>query len=377
MQEIAFGHAPFLGSVYWDDIEHAFVESNLVIPVAKSYGVASASSIEYQVDGAWESPSVAARFGAFTRVRATYNNGLIVVANASRDPLRWQEMNLPQYGWVARGHGLLAYTAMCDTTVCDYAETPTSVFANARNQADVGISRAYAMPSVASVQQTSRRSFAMTLNWRVYRSMPHNYKVFVHFVNDDNLTLHEGTVFQGNAALAEPTAQWTLGGVVAEAPVAVQVPSSVADGTYSIRVGLYDPSTGDRVPLAGVYDRDLRYLVGYLRVSGGGSDISFNAVSPVSNPRLNSAGAVVNFGSVQTDGMVSIRENNGHWVLRPFPRSRNFTVLLQNSTFVMPSDIRADGGSAPVLKPVAEGSYWKLPLTGAKSYSWPAANQAE
>lgn len=128
MQEIAFGHAPFLGRIYWDDVAHALVESNLVGPVAKSYGVASVSSIEYQVNGAWVSPSVAAKSASFSRARITYENGLIVVANASREPLQWQNMVLPQYGWAAKARGLLAYTAMCGSTVCDYAETTTSVF---------------------------------------------------------------------------------------------------------------------------------------------------------------------------------------------------------------------------------------------------------
>jgi hypothetical protein len=222
MQEIAFGHAPFLGGTYWNDVAHALLESNLVTPVARSYGVASVSSIEYQVNDAWESPSVAAKSAAFSRVRVTYDNGLVVVANASRQPLRWQNMVLPQYGWAAKARGLLAYTAMCGATVCDYAETRTSVFANARSQADAG------------------------------------------------------------------------------------------------------------------------------------------------------TGTVVSFGAVQTDGMISMREEHGQWVLRPFPRSRDFTVLLQDSKFVMPASVTAEGGSSSLLKPIAEGAYWKLPLTGAKSYSWPA-----
>ena len=227
MQEIAFGHAPFLGGIYWDDVAHALLESNLVTPVARSYGVASVSSIEYQVNDAWESPSVAAKSAAFSRVRVTYDNGLVVVANASREPLRWQNMVLPQYGWAAKASGLLAYTAMCGATICDYAETSPSVFANA---------------------------------------------------------------------------------------------------------------------------------------------------TPVNDPRLSSPGTVVSFGAVQTDGMISIREDHGQWVLRPFPRSRDFTVLLQDSRFVMPASVTADGGSSSLLKPVAEGAYWRLPLTGAKSYSWPAGS---
>jgi hypothetical protein len=227
MQEIAFGHAPFLGGIYWNDVAHALLESNLVTPVAKSYGVATVSSIEYQVNDAWESPSVAAKSAAFSRVRVTYDNGLIIVANAGREPLRWQNMVLPQYGWAAKARGLLAYTAMCGAAVCDYAETATSVFANARS------------------------------------------------VNDS---------------------------------------------------------------------------------------------------RLSSPGTVVSFGAVQTDGMISMREDHGQWVLRPFPRSRDFTVLLQDSKFVMPSRVTAEGGTSSMLEPVAEGAYWKLPLTGAKSYSWPAAS---
>jgi hypothetical protein len=374
MQEIAFGHAPFLGRMYWDDVAHALVESNLVGPVAKSYGVASVSSIEYQVNDAWESPSVAAQTAAFSRVRETYDNGLIVVANASREPLRWQNMVLPQNGWAAKARGLLAYTAMCGSTVCDYAETATSVFANARNQADARISRGYATPSVVGVSQASGRSFAIALDWQVHRSMNSNYRVFLHFVDESKLTVNEGIAFQGDTALAEATSQWIAGKAVIEGPVTVQIPSSIADGIYSIRMGLYDPRTGSRVPLAGVDDGDMRYIVGDLKVSGDGTNVSFKRVLPVSDPRLSSPGTVVSFGAVQTDGMISIREDHGQWVLRPFPRSRDFTVLLQNSKFVMPASVRVDDGSSSLLKPVAQGAYWKLPLTGAKSYSWPVAN---
>jgi Family of unknown function (DUF5696) len=374
MQEIAFSHAPFLGRIYWDDVAHALVESNLVTPVARSYGLASVSSIEYQVNDAWESPSVAAESAAFSRVRVTYDNGLIVVANASREPLRWQNMVLPQYGWAAKARGLLAYTAMCGDTVCDYAETTTSVFANARSQVDARSGRAYATPSVVSVSQIGGRNFAIAFQWQVHRSMNRDYKTFLHFVDQNQLKVDEGIAFQGDTAPAQRTSQWSPGKAVSEGPVAVQIPSSVADGTYSIRMGLYDPQSGSRVPLAGVDDGDMRYIVGYLTVSGKGTNINFKTVLPVNDPRLNSAGTVVSFGAVQTDGMISIREDHGQWVLRPFPRSRDFTVLLQNSKFVMPTSVTADGGSSSRLKPVAEGAYWKLPLTGAKSYSWAAGS---
>ena len=53
----------------------------------------------------------------------------------------------------------------------------------------------------------------------------------------------------------------------------------------------------------------------------------------------------MSFGAVQTDGMISMREDHGQWVLRPFPRSRDFTVLLQDSKFVMPASVTADGAA--------------------------------
>jgi hypothetical protein len=373
MQEIAFGHAPFLDRFYWNDVTHAFMESNLVTPVAKSYGVASVSSISYKVGSAWEAPSVAARSAAFSRIRVAYNNGLTVVANASGEPLRWQDINLPQYGWAAKGQGLLAYTAMCGSTVCDYAETPTSVFANARNLADAFSTTAYATPSVASESQNGGRSVAITFHWQVHRPMTSDYKPFLHFVDSNKLAINEGIAFEGNVTLARATSHWSLGTVINEGPVTVQIPLSVPDGTYSIRIGLFDPKTGARVPLGGMDDGNTRYVIGSLTVSGG-DNVAFKA-PPLDDPRLNSAGTVVTFGSVKTDGMISLREDNGQWILRPFPRSRNFTVLLQRSRFSMPASVRAEGGTTPVLKPIVEGPYWKLPLTGAKSYSWPVDNK--
>jgi hypothetical protein len=372
MQEIAFGHAPFLDRQHWNDIAHAFVESNLVTPVAKSYGAAPVSSIAYEVGNVWTTPSVAARTASFSRVQVIYSNGLTVVANGSKQPLQWQEMVLPQYGWKAKGKGLLAYTAMCGDTICDFAETPGSLFANARNPADLVSTQAYATPTVSSLAQNGQRSFAIALNWQVNRATPSDNKMFLHFV--DATKPSQDIVFQGGATFAQGTSEWSSGRVINQAPVSVQIPPSVPDGTYSIRVGLFDPKTGTRVSLGGVDDGSARYVVGDLTIRGG--RVSFNATAR-SDGRLNSAGAVVNFGPVQTDGMVSIRADGGQWILHPYPRSRAFTVLLQSSKFAMPTSVRADGGSVAMLKPIAQGAYWKRPLSGAKSYSWAVVNKEE
>jgi hypothetical protein len=81
---------------------------------------------------------------------------------------------------------------------------------------------------------------------------------------------------------------------------------------------------------------------------------------------------VVNFDTVQTDGMVSIKQENGNWVLRPYPRYRNFTVLLNAANFPMPTIVQTFGTIDSTVVPVARGAYWQLPLNDAKSYAWPA-----
>ena len=225
--------------------------------------------------------------------------------------------------------------------------------------------------------QTGQRSFTIALNWQLDRPFPQatpgNYRTFLL---GRRCQARSGHCLSGQRHLRPGTSAWIPGRVINQPPVSVQIPASVPDGTYSVRAGLFDPKTGIRVPLGGVDDGSTRYVVGDLTVSAGGGRVSFNATAG-NDDRLNSAGAVVKFRPVQTDGMVSIRADGGQWVLRPYPRSRDFTVLLQRSKFAMPTSVRADGGSVAMLTPIAQGSYWKLPLSGAKSYSWPAADKGE
>jgi hypothetical protein len=42
----------------------------------------------------------------------TYANGNTIVANARPETLHWNGIEIPQYGWAAKGNGVLAYTAL-------------------------------------------------------------------------------------------------------------------------------------------------------------------------------------------------------------------------------------------------------------------------
>lgn len=377
MQELAFGHAPFLSRGTWNDVSRAFVESNLVSPVAKAYGTAQVRSIQYETKGAWASPSVAAPGGNFGRVKIVYGNGLTLVANSLPDRLIWDKLALPQYGWVAKGPGVFAYSAFCGNSLCDYAETGTSLFANARNESDAKIGSAIAAPSVTSVKQGAGNSIAITYNWKVYRSpgQQASLTVFVHFIRDDNGgSSVSAPAFHGDHRPAQATTQWSAGQSINDGPWTVSIPPSVQNGTYSILVGLYDQSTGTRINLAGNNDGTNRYSIGHLEISGQGTKVSFTPASSQSDPRLNAAGTVVDFGGIRTDGMVSLTQLNGRWLLRPFPRYRNFTILLNATRFPMPSSVVAAGDKNTTVVPNTRGSYWQLPLNGSKTYSWPIRN---
>lgn len=374
MQEIAFGHAPFLSKGTWNDVSRAFVEFNLVPPVAASYGTALAHSIQYRVDGAWVGSSVAALSGQFSQLQVTYNNGLSLVANASPAPLTWNGLTIPQYGWAAKSADLLAYTAQCGSTICDYAQTPTSIFANARNQSDTQIDHGYAAPSVAKVEQNAGNSFAITYNWHIYRPLGTHvqYKAFVHFVKDDQASdATAKIVFQGDHQPSMPISQSKPGQTVIDGPITVTIPTSVPDGTYSIRVGLYDPATGSRLSLSGNNDGHNRYIVGSVTLSEKGTKVSFQPQpQAATDPRLNATGTVVDFGAVQTDGMISIKQEAGRWVLRPYPRDRKFTVLLSTSKFPTPPAVQTNGRDNSTVAPIHRGTYWQLPLNGFTAYSW-------
>lgn len=86
--------------------------------------------------------------------------------------------------------------------------------------------------------------------------------VFVHFVDANGRI-----AFQDDHAPIVATTEWS--GLMNETRW-VRVPTWAPRQTYTIRIGLYDPSTGERVelePTSGVSnDGENRYVIGTLKV---------------------------------------------------------------------------------------------------------------
>lgn len=86
------------------------------------------------------------------------------------------------------------------------------------------------------------------------------YRVLVHFVDSDGELM-----WTDDHAPARPTTEWRAGESV-EYTRTMFVPVYPYMGTTTIRVGLYDPETGDRLPLAGQSDGQRAYTVGSIEL---------------------------------------------------------------------------------------------------------------
>jgi len=387
MQEVAFGHAGFLDNETWSNLPLAWLESNLLTPVTARYATAKAIEVGYQVKGRWVDGTAAAKTGDWRRLRVRYDNGLIILANGAESPWRVGSNLLPQFGWLAQGAGVTAWTALRDGVVADYVETADRIFANARDARDwelSGIRRV--RPRVEKFQQTAHRVFRVNYHWQINETLANDYRCFVHFRREQKSNLasgsspdSEGILFQQDHDLTTPSSTWKRGGTVSDGPSTVRLPPDLADGDYVWNIGLYSPGNGRRVSLEGMEVGDNQIRLGLLHVRDGGGTIIFEPERRSGDDRrrqyqehINLGGTVVDFGTVRTNGSVLVYREREQWVLRPLPRDRNFVLELRAERFGHPLGVSCTGGAAILVMPRASNAGWVLPLNGAKEYRWSA-----
>ncbi|MGO9467008.1 MAG: DUF5696 domain-containing protein [Isosphaeraceae bacterium] len=379
MQEIAFGHAGFLGAATWPVVPLAWLEHHLLTPVTARSAKATPVEILYELKGKWVDATTAARSesdpSAWQRVRVRYNNGMTITANQLDRPLAVGASVLDRFGWLAEGAGVTAWTARRDGVIADYAETADRVFANARPASDWDFSAIKRIrPVVAHFESAGRREIRFTYNWQVNDVLPHRYTCFVHF---GKVGAPESAIlFQQDHALAVPTSQWRPGRTIKDGPHTLTIPAGLPDGDYAWTIGLFTPSEG-RLSLEGVSDGTGRIRLGSLRIKGSGREIAFiperdtgGRQSAIYQEHLNPRAKLVDFGPVRTNGSVLIERAGSQWVARTFPRDRAFTLLLSTSRFGRPSEVQCVGGRSRVVVPAAEGALWRLPVSGASEYRW-------
>lgn len=377
MQEVAFGHAGFPVGISAVELPLVWLEYGLLTPVAARYAGANPAEIRYAVGDTWVDSSAAAKADCWQRVRVRYDNGLTITANGAEAPLTVDGMTLPQFGWLARGAGVTAYTALRDGVVVDYAESARSIFANARSVHDWRIGAPVAQPRVAAFQQTGPRTFQCRYTWQVHLPMMRDYTCFVHFTGAD-LSEHEGILFQQDHLLQTPTSSWHVGETISDGPFTVQLPAQLADGEYAWRIGLYDQTDGSRLPLFGRSNSEHRVILGTLTLRDHGKVITFTPTpepedtTPADDQHINMMDKVIDFGTLRTNGSISLTRDGDDWVLRTLPRNRAFTLELNTKYLAAPREIRCQDGATTTIVPVQHGEWWSLPLNGATSYRWRA-----
>lgn len=374
MQEAAYGHQGFLGGEAWHDAGLSWLESHLMPPLTSRAALANPVAIDYFDGINWKDTTATVKAaGDWSRVRVRYDNGLTLWANSSNTPLqipsgspriggRGAAVTLPRYGWLAVGQGFRAGTIQRSGIVSDLAETPDSVFVNARPAEDwetPGTTRL--RPTVASFTPTGPRSFRFTYHWEVGQALPANYQSLVHFVQPTQADGGESIRFQQDHALPLPTSQWKPGQTITDGPWNLTIPADLAPSDYPWTIGLFAPG-GGRLTLQGQSDAHSRIVLGILHVTERG--LTFTPTPPDTGDLtapVNHDNRVLDFGAIRTNGSVFVRREGSDWVLRPFPNDRPFTVELSTARFGHPASAKVTNG------------WWRLPLTGAAIYRWPGA----
>ena len=208
-QELAYGHAGFVGNQQTDNINFVAREHHLMHPVQRLYGASRPVEIRYEVEGQWVTASAAVAAGDTSRQRIRYESGLTLWVNWRAESWQVEGHLLPQWGFLALGPQTRVATAWHDGRVADYAECPEYIFADARtNLQATGLrARKDIEPRLATFEYLGGDRIQASYEWIVNDTLDEDYLCFVHGVNMDT-GRPDGIVFQQDHALSRPTSQW-------------------------------------------------------------------------------------------------------------------------------------------------------------------------
>jgi len=116
-------------------------------------------------------------------------------------------------------------------------------------------------PAIGEFEPAGPNRFLISYRWQVRRVPAKNWRVFVHYTTPDGQI-----AFQDDHDPATPATQWNVG-VMEFGTFGREVPAWLK-GTFDIRMGLFDPATGQRAELPGPHDGERRYVVGRIAFLG-------------------------------------------------------------------------------------------------------------
>ncbi|MCC6821851.1 MAG: hypothetical protein IT579_14055 [Verrucomicrobia subdivision 3 bacterium] len=346
-QELAYGHAGFIGNPLPDRVQYVWREHNLMHPVQRLYGTARPVEIRYQVQGRYVTGSAALVAGDTSRQRIRYDSGLTLWVNWRKEPWRIKLKDekiaapakssfvFPQWGFLALGPDTEVSTALHDGKLGDYAECPEFIFADARTHFDpvAGRKPKAIEPRLREFRHLGGNRVSVTYEWIVNDTLDKDFTCYVHAVNKGSTT-GQNIVFQQDHPLPRPTSQWRKGDVIVDGPYEFSVNDKFED--YDLVIGLYQP--GAAVQLQGNADRHGRIQIAKLRLQKQGGDVRAVTAGPVNispdgsaddfGAHTNPPGTWLDFGKVATDGSLKVNREANRLVIFPYPRDKTFRASL-------------------------------------------------
>jgi len=339
-QELAYGHAGFVGSNATDNIQWVAKEHHLMHAVQALYGNSRVIDIRYEVAGRLVTGSAALAFGERLRQCIRYASGLTLWVNWDKKPWKVHGRLLPQWGFLALGSGTEAWTAVVDGRIADWVDCPEYVFADARTSFEMPyLANKYDIePRLREFRNLGGGRFRVTYEWIVGERLPNDAHCFVHFLNK-SASNHEKIAFQQDHALPTPCTTWRPGQVVVDGPYEISLPEDQTFTQYDWVIGLYNKR--GRLPLKGVQMGGNRVLIARIAVERGKKGVTAVRLADFAELRkrleaervdfrahLNPPGSFVRFDKLATDGSVKIEKGQRRLVIFPYPREQRFKLEL-------------------------------------------------
>ncbi len=124
-------------------------------------------------------------------------------------------------------------------------ELPVPAAADPAQFGDLAILAGY---EVGAAPVRPGEELSLALYWRAEGTTATGYTVFVHLVGPDGEIVAQRD--QPPAAGSRPTTGWLPGEIIAD-DYSLTVPAGAPAGLYRLRLGIYDPATGERLPVGG------------------------------------------------------------------------------------------------------------------------------
>ena len=236
-------------------------------------------------------------------------------------------IQLPEYGFYVKTPKATAGVVLIDGQRAAFSKSDGAFFADARPPFNPS-GRERMEATAKEGRYLGNGAFEVTAEFRLYEPAP-GYSPFVHICHPTLGDGNERILFQAamplDAALLERPGTFS-------ATIPIRIPGHLPAGAYTVRYGFYRPNGGDRLSIAGHLDGTSRVRGGELHVEKGPDGFTqgrYVNEATVAAEGLNTAGKMLDFGGVATDGAFRLLHGKGkEWTLIPLPGSRPFKADL-------------------------------------------------